>query len=303
MSEKLIEISSIVGGSVLAGWDQNKTNPGATFLNGMSTSVFAASDAVSTTANVAIDNLTNNINAPQQLYSTGQELITTVQNYNYAETAKTIKNAVINYIKDDLGTFTQDTTKKISTEMTTAFSTYLIQRTAYWTAATSKTSIQDFLSDMMSTSDDAMDKMEEKLNDATKNEKLEKATSTIGALNAMLSDVVSGAQTGMDSILKYMNAGPDYIESTINKYLNTVLTPVKKEITKKADDAIAEMYDASETLAKSAGTTAGAKVSEKTKKLAQKQKAKIEKGKITVISFAKSALDLVTKKAMALIGM
>ena len=38
------------------------------------------------------------------------------------------------------------------------------------------------------------------------------------------------------------------------------------------------------------------------KTLAEKQKANIEKAKVTVVQFAKGILDLVKKKALALIG-
>lgn len=294
-----LEISNIISSDILAGWDQNKTNPGATFLNGMSTSVFAASGEVMGAAN-SVMNMGSSV---ANVINTGEDLVNQVTQFDFNGLKDELKDAAISLVKDNLVTFSKDTINYIKQETTTAFTTYLLQRTSYWTAATSKTSVAEFLQDMLSPIDDKIQKAKDDMNDKAKQEKLEKVSATIGELNTTVSTAISCAQTGMDTILKYVEAGPEYITNTLNSYINTVIVPVKQKVTSVSETIVAEMYGASEALAQQIGTTAGEKISAITKNLAQTQKANIEKVKITVVSFAKGLLDLVKKKAMALIGM
>lgn len=294
-----LEISNIISSDILAGWDQNKTNPGATFLNGMSTSVFAASSEVMGAANSAI----NMGSSVANVINTGEDLVNQVSQFDFNGLKDELKDAAISLVKDNLVTFSKDTIDYIRQETTTAFTTYLLQRTSYWTAATSKTSVAEFLQDMLSPVDDKIQKAKDDMNEKAKQEKLEKVSAAIGELNTTVSTAISSAQTGMDTILKYVEAGPEYITNTLNSYINTVIVPVKQKVTSVSETIVAEMYGASEALAQQIGTTAGEKISAVTKNLAQTQKANIEKVKITVVSFAKGLLDLVKKKAMALIGM
>lgn len=294
-----LEISNIISSDILAGWDQNKTNPGATFLNGMSTSVFAASGEVMGAANSAI----NMGSSVANVINTGEDLVNQVTQFDFNGLKDELKDAAISLVKDNLVAFSKDTINYIKQETTTAFTTYLLQRTSYWTAATSKTSVAEFLQDMLSPVDDKIQKAKDDMNDKAKQEKLEKVSAAIGELNTTVSTAISYAQTGMDTILKYVEAGPEYITNTLNSYINTVIVPVKQKVTSVSETIVAEMYGASEALAQQIGTTAGEKISAVTKNLAQSQKANIEKVKITVVSFAKGLLDLVKKKAMALIGM
>lgn len=294
-----LEISNIISSDILAGWDQNKTNPGATFLNGMSTSVFAASGEVMGAAN-SVMNMGSSV---ANVINTGEDLVNQVTQFDFNGLKDELKDAAISLVKDNLVTFSKDTINYIKQETTTAFTTYLLQRTSYWTAATSKTSVAEFLQDMLSPVDDKIQKAKDDMNDKAKQEKLEKVSAAIGELNTTVSTAISYAQTGMDTILKYVEAGPEYITNTLNSYINTVIVPVKQKVTSVSETIVAEMYGASEALAQQIGTTAGEKISAVTKNLAQSQKANIEKVKITVVSFAKGLLDLVKKKAMALIGM
>lgn len=294
-----LEISNIISSDILAGWDQNKTNPGATFLNGMSTSVFAASGEVMGAAN-SVMNMGSSV---ANVINTGEDLVNQVTQFDFNGLKDELKDAAISLVKDNLVAFSKDTINYIKQETTTAFTTYLLQRTSYWTAATSKTSVAEFLQDMLYPVDDKIQKAKDDMNDKAKQEKLEKVSAAIGELNTTVSTAISYAQTGMDTILKYVEAGPEYITNTLNSYINTVIVPVKQKVTSVSETIVAEMYGASEALAQQIGTTAGEKISAVTKNLAQTQKANIEKVKITVVSFAKGLLDLVKKKAMALIGM
>lgn len=298
---KLLDLGQTLGDNVISGWDSGAQDPGVAFLNGEVTTVFAAGNQMlSSTAN-AVNMVSGQMNTLMNTYNNFNELLDTASQLDLNQYKEVIKTTAMNILKAEVKDYSQEKIKQMTSEMTSVV-TYFATRTAYWTGVYSKGGVSEIMALMMSPVDT---KQMDESKDNIKNDFTKKITE-IKAKTQAITDVVTSttkmADEAISSTLTYMKAGPKFVETNLNKYLNLAIKPVQKEIDKKVAEMVKQAYDASEEAAKSLGKIAGDKVTNKLKQQAEKQKAKIEMAKVTVISFAKAALDLVKKLALSLIG-
>lgn len=297
-NEKLLDLGKTLGANVVAGWDSGTPDPGVAFLQGATTKVSStvqnAMGAVSGTMNNAADAL--------NLYNAGNQLIQTASQLDYKEYAKVIKDAAMKILKEEISDYAKEKYRQLSTEITTASTTFLAQRTAYWTGVNTKVSVSELLAGMLSPVDKMLENQAKSSTNNALKEQLSNIKEKASAVMGVVDSAMSAAETGISSALTYMDKGPKFVETTLNKYINLAITPIKKQIDQQVESIIDEAYKTSEDAANKLGSLAGMKATSAAKSAAEKQKANIEKAKVTVVQFAKGALDLVKKKALALIG-
>ena len=306
MADKLLDLGAILGESVLAGWDSGTPDPGVAFLQGKATSVFAAGEqALDKVTNItnSVANQISNASALHDSFSEqGKQLKDAISNIDYEEYGRVIYDTTIDILKKEVWEYAKQRIKDVKEDVENAATSYLAQRTAYWTGVYSKGAVSEILADMMSPVDTKMQKeAEDKTNNAFK-ERVAQIKEKAAAVTQVVDSTISMAQEAISSTLTYIQAGPKFIETNLNKYLKLTINPVKEQIDEQLGEMINDVYGAADENAEQLGKAAGDKVTEKLKSIAEKQKAKIEKAKVTVVSFAKGLLDLVKKKALALIG-
>lgn len=299
--EKFLDLGASLGENFVSGLDSGKEDPGVAFLNGSVTTVFAASNqALATTANVT-NGVSNTMNTMLNTYQNFNELVNTVSQIDLNQYKTAIKNTAMQVFETQVKDYSKQKIKQVEQEMM-AMPAYFAQRTAYWTGVYSKGGVSEFLAMMMAPVDKKMLEEDDKeLRDNFKKRMTEIKEKT-QAITYVVTTTTKLADEAVESTLTYIKAGPQFVEKNLNKYLNLAIKPVQKEIDKKVDEMIKEGYKASDEAAKSLGKIAGDKITNKLKQQAEKQKAKVEMAKVTVISFAKAALDLVMKMALALVG-
>ena len=302
MNEKVLDLAKTLGEGVVAGWDVGTPDPGVAFLQGKTTSMFTfVENGLNNVANAA-NNISNKINAAGNLKDSANQLTTTLSEIDYEEYKKTIKETAKKIYEKEIKEYAKDQQKYITDEIQTASTSYLASRTAYWTTTYSKGSVSELLAAMLSPVDD---KIKNEGEEETKN-RLKERVNEIKEKTAAISDVVDTtmamAQEAIDTTLTYIQAGPKFIETTMNKQIKLILEPVKERIAVETENIINDVYNANDEVAHQLGQAAGDRITAELKRIAEQKKAKIEKAKITAISFAKSALDLVRKKALALLG-
>lgn len=301
---KALDLASSLGQDVLNGWSSNTVNPGAAFLNGEATTAFAISNQASNISNTAAGLVGNAGNVYQSGSALVQQLGQGETWLNLASSIKTgVTNAALKAFNDEIIPYSEALAKQMALDTTTCWTTYFAQRVGYWTAASTQTSITYYLSLLTESVDKRMEKMNKQKDDEEKDKGMKKAAASISYMYKAVSTATSYVQNGIDTAMKLINAGPEYIESTLTKTINSVLVPAKKELAAIVKDGTDEMYKQSDKLAKVAGTRAAKVINDTVMSAAKTLKAKTEAAKIQVLSIAMAAIKIVEQKAMALLGM
>ena len=293
-----------LGQSVLDGWSAGAVDPGASFLNGEVTTAFAISNRAADVSNAAANLMGDMGNA----WNSGGQLYDQISNgETWANLEKSIKkgvsDAATKAFNDDIVPYSEALAKQIALDSQTCWTTYLAQRTAYWTKVYTQDSITYYLSVLSETIDGKMDKMKENEWKILKEDNLKKAAKTVSYIYNAVNTATAYIQNGINVALELINAGPEYVESAVTKTINSVLVPAKKELNAIVKDATAEMYKQADKVAKQAGAAAGEKISKGVYNQAKNLKAKTEAGKVTVLATSIAAVKVAEQKAMALLGM
>ena len=293
--EKLIDFGKLLGAEAVEAWESACPDPGVQFLQGASTSVLSASGA-------ALDSVAGSLDTVTDLIDGGSALVSAVQTVDYKQYAKVIKNAAIDAFNTQVVEYGKQRMQEAGQEIAAIGTTYFPQRITYWTATCSKVTLSDILADLMQPMDEKCLRAAE---DSTKNgfaDQMTGLSEKVGSVNSLLGSASDLALEGISESLSCLDAGPQYLESNLNKYLNLAIKPIQKEIDANLEAALEEGYKNADAAAEAIGRGIAEKTIGELKSKAQEKKADIDKVKITVVSFVKSALDLVKKMALALIG-
>lgn len=296
IKDKALDFSKMLGAEALDAWESACPDPGAQFLQGASTSVLGPTSMVLDDAAAQLDTASALVGSSVELYNTATSL-------DFSQYASVIKQAAIDMFKTEVKDYFTEKYNEVSAEVLSIGTTYFPQRVAYWTGTFTKTNYVDFLTEMMGEPADkkAMREQESALKNSIK-DKISDVSAKIGAVKDVVSSASDLALTGIENTITYMQAGPKYVEDNLNKYMKLAITPVQKEIDANLDAALEEGYKAADAAAQKIGYGAAEVVNKGLKFVAQKTKASTKKAMVTIVSFAKSVVEIVKLAALALIG-
>lgn len=322
-------LSNYVSADTIAKLSEIAENPAEQFMKGQSTSPFAkignaakgmASNYANMVTNNAINaaqNITNQaIDVVNSISGTGiafaNNVVTSagnlmavgdiVSNTDYTEVITALTLSTKNYLKDDLTEF-KDQECSYLTQLAMTLPTYFAKRTAYWTKIYTAEMMKDIASEFISDKSTKLEKAQEKADNAEREKKINDFKQKVSDITKKVTDITAAATSYISTVTQYITSGPEWLEKNLQTTISRTIDPFKEQIHKEISDQYYNLLDFIDGKAKDVGSNAGAKVAVAAKKVTKKALSIADKLKATAISFAKSALQLVKQKAMALIGM
>ena len=242
----------IEGNSVLYSKVQSVAiNPGANFLEGKATSAFTSAN------NVLGETLTTASNVSNIANSAG--LMTEVTQKG------------ISYLTSEVSAYSSVVVKKL-------LKIPIIERVSYCKEMTPKLikSASEIKAELETNEEELSEKTDEQIEINVENEKHKKIGKKISEFTYKCNNFLDKCSYGLNTIVSYINAGPDWLNNKINKFVAEKLEDLKKEtaenLTKDIEEKTQEARDQGWV---DAQKTAG-KINEKQKK-AVKEAVDLEK--------------------------
>lgn len=257
--------------------------PAKQFMSGQATTAFA-------TANTMAAGVNNVMNATE-----------VVLNTDYSELITTLSQATWQYVKDDLSNYAKEEISYL-TEKALTLPSYLAKRTTYWTKYWTPIKIKDATDTVNNDQIEKEEKEKEEQNKNDSNEKIKNFKLKTTAINEKINFVTTNIYSYITAVTNYITTGPEWLQQNLQKTITKTVNPVKNSIHKEITDEYYNLLNFIDNKANEAGEALAQKTADKTKDTLLKAKTKADKLKKTAISFAKSALQLIKQKAMALIG-
>lgn len=278
------DLSKVCGATTFSQLENVQEQPAAQFLKGQATSAFASATALTNSA----------IHA--------KSAITMASNIDYSYLKTRIKESTEDYVKQRLEALGKKKREEL-TNKAMSLATYVATRTTYWTTYYTKDMLKEAKEALLNDQDKAQEnaqkeerKKEQKQKIADLKQKTAYITQKIQYTTALINENVT-------NITNYITAGPSWIEKNIQKTIDKTLNTAEKEIDKLVDKGYEEAEKFFDSKAEEAGQRAAAATAKALKDKTAKALSKANKSKVTAITYAKAALQLVKQKAMALIGM
>ena len=277
------DLKTIVGPAVYSRLERIAEKPANQFFSGSTTTAFA-------TAKMTMDGVTYSMNAAS-----------TMMNTDYLDLITTVSQTTWNFAKKELKEYGDQETGYLSSKILT-LPAYVAKRTTYWSTYYGKIELMRVKDELSKDQDKAMEDDREKSDTQALQNKINELKMKISEVNAKVNQVTGGIYTYIATVSQYITTGPQWLENNLQKTIIKTLDPCKQYIHQQITDGYNESLKFLDGLAEKSGRKIAMKAAEKQKETLKKAMIKAEKAKKTAKSFAKSALQLIKQKALALIG-
>ena len=197
-------------------------NPGANFLEGKATSAFTSAN------NVLGENLTtaSNVNniAGKGLEAPGKGLEAVNAGMNSAGLMTEVTQKGISYLTGEVSAYSSVVVKKL-------LEIPIIERVSYCKEMTPKLikPLSVIKAELQTNEEELSEKTDEKIEIHVENEKHKKIGKKISEFTYKCNNFLGKCSYGLDTIVSYINAGPDWLNNKINKFVAEKLEDFKKE--------------------------------------------------------------------------
>ena len=262
---------------------QMAEQPANQFIKGQATTAFSTLNTVAAGA--------NNIMAATEMALTADkvELITTLSQQTW------------NYAKEQLTYFGKLEIAYITNKALTLPS-YVVKRTTYWTTYWTAIEMKNISIELNQDQDERNDNELEKKNKKATEDKIKDFKTKTAYINNRIAAVTRDIYSYITTVTKYITTGPEWLQKNLNETIYKTINPLQKQLRKEDTKVYNEVLNFLDSKADDLGHKAAKKTADKARDTMQKANTKAQKLLKTGISFAKSALQLIKQKAMALIG-
>lgn len=215
-------------------------NPGANFLEGKATSAFTSAN------NVLGENLTtaSNVNniAGKGLEAPGKGLEAVNAGMNSAGLMAEVTQKGISYLTGEVSAYSSVVVKKL-------LEIPIIERVSYCKEMTPKLikPLSDIKAELETNEEELSEKTDEEIEINVENEKHKKIGKKISEFTYKCNNFLDKCSYGLNTIVSYINAGPDWLNNKINKFVAEKLEDLKKEtaenLTKDSEEKKQEARD------------------------------------------------------------
>lgn len=277
------DLKAIVGPTVYSRLERIAEKPANQFFSGSTTTAFA-------TAKMSMDGVTYTMNATYTMATT-----------NYLDLITTVSQTTWNFAKKELKEYGDQETGYLSSKILT-LPAYVAKRTTYWSTYYGKIELMRVKDELNKDQDKATEDYMEESDTQALQDKIDELKMKISEVNAKVNQVTGGIYTYIATVSQYVTTGPQWLENNLQKTITKTLDPCKQYIHKQITDGYNDSLIFLDGLAEKSGRKIAAKAAKKQKEVLKKAMTKADKAKKTAKSFAKSALQLIKQKALALIG-
>ena len=257
--------------------------PAKQFMKGQATTAFS-------TVNTMAAGVNNVLNA-----------YNTLTNTDYNELITTFSQQTWKFVKDQLAYYGKEEVSYI-TEKALTLPSYLAKRTTYWTTYWTKIEMANIMDELSNDVQATANKQKEDEDKKQTEENIKNFKYKTAYINNKVSQVTQNMYSYITTVTQYITTGPDWLQQNLQKTIKKTVDPLVKSLRKETTEQYNNVLMFLDGKADEAGHKIASNAAEKKKNQLKKAMVKADKLKKTAISFAKSALQLIKQKAMALIG-